>query len=270
MAALRRALQRAHSEATALRNRLVAVEAVAQAAGESDPQCSPRRRRASTSVDHRTGRASAAAECSVAAAPAAASAATTAAQLDSGGSGASRTEPVVAMQMEAELVALRRRCAELEVQQRSPPAAPLDSDDGTHGEGEDSSAGEAPTTGAVGAAPSPLAVTLSASSALAVQRELLHRDEARHRRRQVRALAAENARLRGELAAFDASFFDALEELKWSYACAAEKCRAFDAYVRRYPPTQGLPEELATTPAVTVVAAPWTQPLRAPRVHLSS
>jgi hypothetical protein len=101
-----------------------------------------------------------------------------------------------------------------------------------------------------GARLSPTASVLEAaalglsSSALGVERELLHREEARHLREQVRSQAAELSRLRAELREFDAAFFESLEALKWEYSQAADKCRAFDAYVRAYPPTRGLPEEL--------------------------
>jgi len=55
-------------------------------------------------------------------------------------------------------------------------------------------------------------------------------------RNEVSRLATENVSLREELSAFDLSFFEEIEDLKWRYAEAATKCRAFDEYVKMYPP----------------------------------
>jgi hypothetical protein len=49
-------------------------------------------------------------------------------------------------------------------------------------------------------------------------------------------LEKENAELRSELSAFDLDFFEEIEDLKFKYAEAAKKCRAFDEYVRINPP----------------------------------
>jgi chromosome segregation ATPase len=55
-------------------------------------------------------------------------------------------------------------------------------------------------------------------------------------RDRVSQLERENAELRSELSAFDLDFFEEIEDLKFKYAEAAKKCRAFDEYVRINPP----------------------------------
>jgi centrosomal protein CEP290 len=62
---------------------------------------------------------------------------------------------------------------------------------------------------------------------------------------EIARLQNDNAAIREELDAFDASFFEELEDLKSSYADASKKCKAFDAYVKIYPPVAGLPPEFA-------------------------
>ena len=54
------------------------------------------------------------------------------------------------------------------------------------------------------------------------------RDEIAH-------LSAENADLRAELEAFDGEFFDEIEELKYKYTEACQKCAAFDAFLAEMP-----------------------------------
>ncbi len=61
----------------------------------------------------------------------------------------------------------------------------------------------------------------------------------------VSRLERENAELRAEIDAFDASFFEELEDLKHGYAEASKKCKAFDEYVKLYPPVAGLPADFA-------------------------
>ena len=55
-------------------------------------------------------------------------------------------------------------------------------------------------------------------------------------RDRVSQLERENSELRSELSAFDLDFFEEIEDLKFKYAEAAKKCRAFDEYVRINPP----------------------------------
>jgi hypothetical protein len=250
-AALRRALQKAHGELATLRGRLASVEAAAQAASESDPQpsggSSPPRpthaRRARSRSKTVPGDAAAASAAGIHAA----------ADADAAPAKCAESHEY---HPEAVVAALRLRCAQLEARlppaSRTPAAASANRADLEGAPSDDSEEGAEPPV-----AVRPTLVLVSASgpaspsSALggageecASEPELLHREEARRLREQVRSQAAELRRLRAELREFDGAFFESLEALKWEYAQAADKCRAFDAYVRRYPPTQGLPEEL--------------------------
>jgi hypothetical protein len=64
-------------------------------------------------------------------------------------------------------------------------------------------------------------------------------------RRRLSALRRENAELRQELGAFDAAFFEEIEDLKLRYAEAARKCRAFDEYVALNPPPLRPPSQVS-------------------------
>ena len=57
------------------------------------------------------------------------------------------------------------------------------------------------------------------------------RDELAQQQQQLEKLRTENDQLRQELSAFDAEFFEELEDLKYKYAAALAKCKAFDQYL---------------------------------------
>jgi centrosomal protein CEP290 len=77
------------------------------------------------------------------------------------------------------------------------------------------------------------ALTKAPGTAIASATSLSSSNDLRDR---VSQLERENAELRSELSAFDLDFFEEIEDLKFKYAEAAKKCRAFDEYVRINPP----------------------------------
>lgn len=228
-AALRRALQRAHAESASLREKLVVAE-----------------QRASSATRNRSGGGQAESDP---------------APDQDQHSGTAQSGGIV--DPEQQISQLRERCNQLEQRLQHAVAAAARSQPSTAATTPEhrprSKAAQANRTRQGNAeAASVTAADIGshadhpeADSAFHTERERLFAVETRTLRAEVRRLSAENDALGEELAAFDAEFFEQLEDLKWRYARAAAKGRAFDAYVRAYPPVHGLPPDIERLPAPT-------------------
>lgn len=62
-------------------------------------------------------------------------------------------------------------------------------------------------------------------------------EEVRRLKSKIAELQSENEKLTSDLNAFDLSFFQELEDLKYNYSEALKKCKEFDEYKKQHPPT---------------------------------